>query len=49
MDEILVTFQRAFEYRDLKRENLHLRNQLKKNTGSKTSSATAKKWRRFSK
>jgi len=30
MDEILVTFQRAFEYRDLKRENLHLRNQLKK-------------------
>ena len=30
MDEILVTFQRAFEYRDLKRENLHLRSQLKK-------------------
>jgi len=30
MDEILVTFQRAFEYRDLKRENLHLRTQLKK-------------------
>ncbi|MBP1716612.1 MAG: Two-component, sigma54 specific, transcriptional regulator, Fis family [Deltaproteobacteria bacterium] len=29
-DEILVTFQRAFEYRDLKRENVHLRNQLKK-------------------
>ena len=30
MDEILITFQRAFEYRDLKRENVHLRNQLKK-------------------
>jgi DNA-binding NtrC family response regulator len=30
MDEILVTFQRAFEYRDLKRENVHLRNQLKR-------------------
>jgi DNA-binding NtrC family response regulator len=29
-DEILFTFQRAFEYRDLKRENVHLRNQLKK-------------------
>jgi CheY-like chemotaxis protein len=30
MDEILVTFRRAFEHRDLKRENVHLRNQLKK-------------------
>jgi DNA-binding NtrC family response regulator len=30
LDEILVTFQRAFEYRDLKRENVHLRSQLKK-------------------
>jgi DNA-binding NtrC family response regulator len=30
MDEILVTFRRAFEYRDLKRENIHLRSQLKK-------------------
>ena len=30
MDEILITFQRAFEYRNLKRENVHLRNQLKK-------------------
>jgi DNA-binding NtrC family response regulator len=30
LDEILVTFQRAFEYRDLKRENIHLRSQLKK-------------------
>jgi transcriptional regulator with GAF, ATPase, and Fis domain len=30
MDEISVTIQRAFEYRDLKRENIHLRSQLKK-------------------
>jgi len=30
MDEILLTFKRAFEIRDLKRENLNLRNQLKR-------------------
>ncbi len=30
MDEILVTFQRAFEFRNLKRENVHLRQQLKR-------------------
>jgi DNA-binding NtrC family response regulator len=30
MDEISVTIQRAFEYRDLKRENIHLRSQLKR-------------------
>ncbi len=30
MDEILVTLQRALEYRSLKQENIHLRNQLKK-------------------
>lgn len=30
MDEILVTMQRALEYRNLKLENINLRNQLKK-------------------
>jgi DNA-binding NtrC family response regulator len=30
MDDILITLKRAFEFRDLKRENLNLRNQLKK-------------------
>jgi len=30
MDEILVTFQRAFEFRNLKRENVNLRQQLKR-------------------
>src|SRR4030042_185963 len=30
MDEILVTLQRALEYRKLKLENMNLRNQLKK-------------------
>ncbi len=30
MEEILLTFQRALEYRNLKRENFQLRNQLKK-------------------
>ncbi len=30
MDEILVTFQRAFEFRNLKRENVQLRQQLKR-------------------
>jgi len=30
MDEILVTLQRALEYRNLKLENMNLRNQLKK-------------------
>jgi len=30
MDEILVTIQRALDYRNLKRENLNLRSQLKK-------------------
>ena len=30
MDEILVTLQRALEYRNLKLENINLRNQLKK-------------------
>ncbi len=30
MDEILVTLQRALDFRDLKRENTNLRNQLKK-------------------
>ncbi len=30
MDEILVTLQRALEYRNLKMENINLRNQLKK-------------------
>lgn len=30
MEEILITLRRAFEFRDLKRENLNLKNQLKK-------------------
>ncbi len=30
MDDILITLKRAIEFRDLKRENLNLRNQLKK-------------------
>ena len=30
LDEILITIQRALEHRDLKRENINLRNQLKK-------------------
>jgi DNA-binding NtrC family response regulator len=30
LDEILITIQRALEHRDLKRENVNLRNQLKK-------------------
>ena len=30
LDEILITVQRALEHRDLKRENVNLRNQLKK-------------------
>ncbi len=30
MDEILITLQRALEYRNLKLENINLRNQLKK-------------------
>jgi DNA-binding NtrC family response regulator len=30
MDELLVTLQRALEHRNLKRENINLRNQLKK-------------------
>ncbi len=30
LDEIAVTLKRAFEYRNLKRENVNLRNQLKK-------------------
>lgn len=30
LEEIDITLKRAFEYRDLKRENLNLRNQLKK-------------------
>lgn len=29
MDEVLISFKRAFEYRSLKRENTNLRNQLK--------------------
>jgi DNA-binding NtrC family response regulator len=30
MDEILITFKRALDYRNLKRENINLRSQLKK-------------------